>query len=219
MYGRGAWIPADTWESGDRVEQPADGAPICLGFDGSENNDWTAITAISMDGTVFIPTFGPDEQPTYWNPDEHGGRIPRDEVDAAVDELFSRYDVVRMYCDPQDWRSEIGDWSVRHGDERVFEWATNRVSQMFEALKTFETNLATGRVGHDGTKTLGIAVANARKVARPGQKYILGKATESQKIDIAMAMVLAHEAWVNAMALGWAPREQNRVLVFGRRRR
>lgn len=219
VYGRGAWIPADTWESGDRVEQPADGAPICLGFDGSENNDWTAITAISMDGTVFIPTFGPDEQPTYWNPDEHGGRIPRDEVDAAVDELFSRYDVVRMYCDPQDWRSEIGDWSVRHGDERVFEWATNRVSQMFEALKTFETNLATGRVGHDGTKTLGIAVANARKVARPGQKYILGKATVSQKIDIAMAMVLAHEAWVNSMALGWAPREQNRVLVFGRRRR
>ncbi len=108
---------------------------------------------------------------------------------------------------------------MRHGDERVFEWATNRVSQMFEALKTFETNLATGRVGHDGTKTLGIAVANARKVARPGQKYILGKATESQKIDIAMAMVLAHEAWVNSMALGWAPREQNRVLVFGRRRR
>lgn len=220
VYGRGAWMPAATWDAGRRDETvPADGEPICLGFDGSETNDWSALVGITMDGTVFVPRFGPDQVPTVWNPAEHEGRIPRAEVDAAVDELMTRYQVVRSYCDPQDWRSEIGDWAVRYGDETVFEWATNRVRQMHEALRTFETNLRTGRVGHVGDKQLDTAVANARKVARPGQRYILGKATEEQKIDLAMSMVLAHEAWVNALAGGWERRVETKVLVFGRRRR
>lgn len=220
--GVGAWMPTPTWEAGLRTLQwtdgvPPPGTPICLGFDGSESNDWTAIVGITMDGTVFVPTFGPDNQPTWWNPDEFDGKIPRDQVDAAVDELFEKYDIGRMYCDPQDWRSEIGDWAVRHGSEKVFEWATNRIKQMHEALKTFDTNLRTSRVGHSGDKHLGIAVSNARRLARPGQRWILGKATETQKIDLAMAMVIAHEAWVNSLGTGWGPTTKPKAVVFGRR--
>jgi hypothetical protein len=43
---------------------------------------------------------------------------------------------------------------------------------------------------------------NAVERARPGQKYILGKATEMQKIDLAMSSVLAHEAAADAVANG-----------------
>lgn len=49
-----------------------------------------------------------------------------------MDELFTRYKVQRFYCDPQDWRSEIGDWALAHGDDHVFEWATNRISRMYD---------------------------------------------------------------------------------------
>ena len=222
--GSGVWMADARWSASLREltwsdKQPPPGTAICLGFDGSENNDWTAIVAITMDGTVFVPTYGPDNEPTWWDPTEHGDQIPREIVDAAVDELFERYEVARMYCDPQDWRSEIGDWSVRHGEEHVFEWATNRIKQMHEALKTFATNLKTGRVGHNGDKHLGISVANARKLPRPGQRFILGKASETQKIDIAMAMVIAHEAWVNTLATGWSPPTKTKALVFGGRKR
>jgi hypothetical protein len=49
-------------------------------------------------------------------------------------------------------------------------------------------------------------VANARKVAQRGERYILGKpyGAYHQKIDMAMADVLAHEAGEDALADGWA---------------
>jgi hypothetical protein len=38
--------------------------------------------------------------------------------------------------------------------------------------------------------------------ARPGEKYIIGKPAEHQKIDIAMSGILAHEATMDAIAAG-----------------
>lgn len=124
------WLPA-----------PDDGTEVCLGMDGSESDDWTAIKAETRDGLLFTPRYGPDERPTIWNPDEWGGRIPRGEVHAAVDELFARYRVGRLYADPFDWRSEIGDWSQQFGEHRVSEWPTNRIDRMWKALSRFETDL------------------------------------------------------------------------------
>ncbi|MDU0478380.1 hypothetical protein QVA66_03895 [Staphylococcus chromogenes] len=218
VYGSGQWIREDTWDTHSTTETVADGEAICLGFDGSENNDWTAIVAETMDGRPFIPTYGPDRRATVWNPAEWGGFIPRGEVHAAVSELFERYEVKRMYCDPQDWRSEIGDWALEHGSEHVFEWPTNKIPRMFEALKRFEIDLQNDRVRPLVDKVLKTAVLNARKVAKPAQRYLLGKATEQQKIDPAMAMVLAHEAAMDSHAVGWQKKTDTKVLVFGRRR-
>ncbi|MGW1059341.1 hypothetical protein [Micromonospora rubida] len=188
---------------------------ICLGFDGSESSDWTAIRAERLDGFQFTPRYGPDRRPTIWDPAQWGGQIPRGEVHAAVDELFTTYQVRMAYCDPQDWRSEIGDWALRYGAEHVAEWSTNRITQMHEALKRFLTDLTTGAITHDGCPITEVHVANARKVAKPGQKYILGKPTEHQKIDAAMASVLAHEAAAVHRAAGWTDEPPDTtVLVF-----
>jgi len=154
-----------------------------VGFDGSENNDWTALRAETLGGFSFTPRYGPDDRPTIWNPTEWQGRIPRGEVAAAVDEIFDRYQIERMYCDPQDWRSEIGEWALKYGAEHVFEWATNSIKRMCQAIRRFEVDLATGRITHDGCPLTSLAIANARKVAKPAQMYVLGKAKEQQKID------------------------------------
>lgn len=199
------------------LPNPRSRTAVCLGFDGSENNDWTAIRGETMDGFQFTPRYGDDELPTIWNPDEWGGQIPRTEVAAAVDELFDRYEVVRFYCDPQDWRSEIGEWSVAYGDNKVYEWPTNSVNRMYEALKRFLVDLHTGRISHDGCWLTNQAFLNARKAAKPGQKYVLTKPTEHQKIDPAMASVLAHEAAMDARASGYKPRQKTEVIVFGGR--
>ncbi len=132
-----------------------------------------------------------------------------------MDEIFSTYDVHMAYCDPQDWRSEIGDWALLYGMDHVAEWATNRISQMHEALKRFMTDLTTKAITHDGCPITAVHIANARKVAKPGQRYILGKPTEHQKIDAAMASVLAHEAAAVARGSGWSgdPKD-TRVVVF-----
>ncbi|MGJ5667787.1 terminase large subunit [Rhodococcus aetherivorans] len=196
------------------LPNPDPGTQISVGFDGSENNDLTAIRCETREGFLFTPRYGPDRRPAIWDPAQWGGRIPRDEVDAAVDEIHDRWRVERQYCDPQDWYSEIGDWSLRHGEEHVFEWATNRVRQMYDAIRRFETDLATGRIRHDGCPITAVHIANARKVAKPGQKYILGKPADHQKIDAAMASILAHEAAADAREAGWADPVSSRMIVM-----
>ena len=196
------------------MSSPPDGTQIALGFDGSENNDWTAIQAETIDGLTFTPRYGPDGRPTVWNPAEWGDQIPRGEVNAAVDELFSRYEVSRMYCDPHDWYSEIGDWSLKYGDEHVFEWNTSRAAKMYEEIRRFEVDLKERRITHDGCPIATLHAANARKVAKPGQKYILGKPAIHQKIDAIMARILAHTAASDAHADGWGEKTDSRMWCF-----
>ena len=80
-------------------------------------------------------------------------------------------------------------------------------------LERFVTDLTSGQLTHDGCPITAIHVGNARKMARPGERYILGKPSEDQKIDAAMASALCHEAAADARAAGWAPRQARRMVV------
>ncbi|MDF9748641.1 terminase TerL endonuclease subunit [Arthrobacter sp. ES3-54] len=195
------------------MPNPPDGTAISLGFDGSESNDWTAIQAETYDGFTFTPRYGPDDRPTIWNPAEWNGQIPRSEVHAAVDELFTRYRVERFYADPNDWFSEIGDWSLLYGDNHVFEWPTNRIKAMYAEIKRFEIDLSTRRITHDGCPITAIHMANARKAAKAAQQYVLIKPADHQKIDAVMARILAHTAASDARESGWDPTPKRRRVV------
>lgn len=190
---------------------------IALGFDGSDVDDFTAIRAESMDGYQFTPTYdvGGELRPTIWNPTEFGGRIPRAHVHAAVEQLFEAHTVVRFYCDPPDWKSEIEAWALAYGEKTVIEWATYRVVQMHESLQRFVTDLQQGSITHDGCPITALHMANARKEPKPALRYLLGKphGAYHQKIDAAMASVLAHEAAADARAAGLAEEPDNGGVV------
>lgn len=212
VHGLGTWLPDGLWRSREVVRPvPPAGTELCMGFDGSDNDDWTAIRLRTRDGWRFTPLYGPDRRPTCWNPAEWGGSIPRGEVNAAVDEICARYVIKRAYCDPRDWQSEIGDWALRYGDKVFLEWATYRIKQMHEALLRSVTDLSTGRATHDECPITELHVANARKIAKPGERYILGKpqGASHQKIDMAMADTLAHEAGEDALLDGWGTKPTN----------
>lgn len=212
--GVGTWLKDGLWADRTKPREVPDGTKICLGFDGSDSEDWTAIRAETLDGYQFTPTYGPDREPTIWDPHLHGDRIPRALVHAAMDELFSRYRVIRVYCDVREWATEIEMWALKHGPKRVMEWPTNRVAAMHESLLRFVTDLATGDLTHDACETTELHVGNARKLARPGERYILGKPSQHQKIDVAMTSVLAHEARCDAVAAGAKPTEARRARVI-----
>jgi hypothetical protein len=153
------------------------------------------------DGQVygFTPTFA-DGAPTIWNPADFGGEVPRGEVQAAVEELFGRYDVARLYCDPELWQSEIDAWSARW-PKRVVSWATNRTRQMADALERWKTDVTTGAFTHDGCAITATHVRNARRVRR-ASSVVVGKPTPHQKIDAMVADVIAHEAANDVIAAG-----------------
>jgi hypothetical protein len=216
VAGTAAFIERDRWMARLGLEEVPDGARIVLGFDGSDVDDWTGIRAETLDGFQFTPTYGPDQRPTVWNPADWGGQAPRLEVDAAVDELMDRFDVVRMYCDPPYWDSEVDTWASRYGDKRVVDWYTNRIKQMHEACQRLVTDVSkrdsTWR--HDGCDLTAQHVANARKAARPAGRYVLRKASAHQKIDLAVCSVLAHEAAMDAVAAGLTRKRKRRVAGF-----
>jgi hypothetical protein len=199
--GIAVWLP-----------NPPDGTAVAVAFKGSESNDWTAIRVETREGFLFTPRYGPDLRPTIWNPVEWEGRIPRGEVHAAVDEIHSRFRVKRMYCEPSDWYSEIGEWSLKYGDEVVTEWPIGSVARMYPAIKRFETDLLS-RITHDGCELTSTCFKNVRKVPKPGEKYLLAKATEHQKIDPAIASIIAHEAASDAREAGWVD-VSSRMIVY-----
>jgi hypothetical protein len=214
VYGKGSWMPDGLWERTQQAGVVPPGSAVCLGFDGSTYDDWTAIRLETADGYRFTPTYGPDARPAIWNPEEWGGEIPSGEVDAAMDEICGRYRVVRGYFDPRDWTSQIDDWALRFGDRVIIRWETNRITQMHEALKRDVDDLASGRSTHDGCVITATHVANARKLAKPGMRYILGKPAQHQKIDAAMADALAHEAAADARSAGAFTKKSTQVLVM-----
>lgn len=216
VAGSGQWMDDEDWAATEDAQRVVpEGTEVCGGFDGSENDDWTAIRLETFDGFGFTPTYGPDARPTVWNPKEWGGKIPKGEVHAAWSELARRYKLVRVYCDPPYWDSEIGDWAQLYGEETFVEWPTYRPRAMYDSLIRMRTDVGSRRRTHDACPFAKTHMSNTRKAARPGDMYLLSKPSNHQKIDVAMTDTLAHEAASDARAEGWAPGSNtSRVLVF-----
>ena len=206
VQGLGSFIIERTWDDRTDVErsEPGNGEPVVLGFDGSRSGDWTAIRAETLDGFRFTPTYGPDHRPTYWDPKAWPEeRIPRGEVDAAVGELMARYEVARFYCDPRHWETQIDRWEQLYGEDVVVQWPTNQVSRMFAALVRYQEDLHEGLTTHSNDEVAKAHALHARKVAKNGDRFILGKPAEHMKIDILMADIMAHEAAADMRLTGW----------------
>jgi len=120
-----------------------------------------------------------------------------------------------MYVDPRHWETQADAWAAEHGEDRVIMWPTNKVERMHGALVRFLEDTAEGLTSHDGDETATLHALAARKLAKPGDRFILGKPSENQKIDILMADVLAHEAAADQRAAGWVTEKTpSRVVIF-----
>jgi phage terminase large subunit-like protein len=67
---------------------------------------------------------------------------------------------------------------------------------------------------HDGCPVTAQHVRNARKAPRPGQKYVLAKHSQGQKIDMAVVSVLCHEAAGDVTAAGLWPKPKAENVIW-----
>lgn len=197
------FLASDVVDRQARTEVVAEGEPITLGFDGSLNDDSTVLVGCRMsDGFLFpIEIWEKPEGPAG-----RGWEVPRGDVEAVLDEAFGRYEVVRLYADPHEWRSDIGNWSTAH-PERVFEWPTSHYVAMDAALDRISTDLVNGVVWHSGDKRMVVHFKNAA-VAKRGRLRLVQKPTEDRKIDALVGATLAYEARADALSDGWAPKKR-----------
>lgn len=213
--GSGTWLDGDKWRARTAPREVPAGTPVVMALDGSDVDDWTALRCETQDGYQFTPRHGSDRLPCIWNPAEHSGQVPRLEVLAAIYEQFERLVVVRLYCDPPYWETEVDELAARYGDKRVLRWETYRTAQMHAAAERLVTDVVKTDSGfsHDGCKITKVHVGNARKSTRPGGRYVLRKASPNQKIDACVTSIICHEAAGDVTAAKLWPTKTRRRLV------
>jgi Phage Terminase len=223
-----AWIAAHEWQAcaaPTKFLKPKD--MVCLGFDGSINDDSTALVACRVID-AHLQLLGVWEKPEGdlgldW-------RVDTISVDAAVAEAFKTYDVVGFFADPAHWQSMLDKWhfefaerlQVQASAARPLEWWTNRPKQMVHALETFynavrghELSFTPAEDRAPGSREVALAttltrhVLNARR--RPSRMGLqIGKFAQhdKRKIDAAIAATLALSARNQAIANGVQPRSK-----------
>ena len=214
MSGSDAWIALAAYERQDATKPPTGhdprprppaetppGTAIALGFDGSLNDDTTVLRGCRMsDGLLF--KLGSWAKPK--GAAGIGWEVPRTEVLAAINRAHVEYDVVMGFYDPHEWRSDIENLALKHGEHRVIPFETRADVRMGAALDRLHTNLTTGETWHDGDIEARDHYGNAYVTWRRGQRLVRKENPNSdRKIDTVVGDALALAARAKALADGW----------------
>lgn len=124
----------------------APGRIVTAGFDGSLTNDATGLVITDV-------AAGHQAVVAWWKrpdtiPEDEEWRVPIDELDEAVDLMFSTWTVWRLYGDPPHYRDDMNRWAGLYGSERVVEWWTNDRKKMAIALREYRTDMTPGVMSH-----------------------------------------------------------------------
>lgn len=184
-----AWLPAGAWEPLKKERPVLDGEEILLGFDGSYNNDSTALVGCTLDGHLFV--VGCWEKPDR----KREWLVPREEVKATVARAMEQYQVLELACDPPGWHREIEEWGQEYGETVTLMYPTARIKMMSAACSRFFTAVVNGEdISHDGDPRLAKHLSNAVTKDHADGPYITKEGNDSpHKIDLAVAAVIAFD--------------------------
>ncbi|NNH69177.1 terminase large subunit [Nocardia uniformis] len=191
VEGTNSWLPWGAWDS---VTAASAGSGISAGqrvvfaFDGSVSRDSTALIGCTLDGHLFVE--GLWERPANV-PD---WRVPREEVNNAVDAAFDRYDVIELACDPWAWQTDIEQWAKKHGEKRVLHWDTSQAVRMAPATDRMYQAVMEKAITHDGNPRLAAHISNCvAEQTNKGTVVRKDKKNSPKKIDAAVAAIAAYD--------------------------
>ena len=211
MSSKDAWIPDDVVKRQIRAEAVDPGARITLGFDGSLNDDATVLIGCRVSDGFIFPV-GIWAKPS--GPEGNWWEVPRSDVLSTTREAFGRYDVVRMYADPHEWRSDIDALQEEFG-ERVSPWATSRDTAMGPALDRLRTDLMNGVAWHSGDPTVVEHFSNAYVRTRGIHRLVRKEHAKSdRKIDSVIGATLAYEARADVLTAETGPTDGISHVVY-----
>ena len=212
-----AFISAPEWMACLKPEEVSKGTEITLGFDGSRKRSRGVTDATGLigcrvsDGHIFeIKVW---EQPE--GPAGEDWEIPTAEVDFEVRKAHESYKVVGFFADPAKWESYIAQWEsdfgknyrVKSSQQHPIEWwmTGNRSYLVVRALEQFYNAIVDKELTHDGSLVLSRHILNARRrLGRSGLTIAKEHPDSKNKIDAAVAAVLAFQARLQALSKGEA---------------
>lgn len=189
-----------------RKHDVQDGGLITVGVDGARFQDALALVATEV-ATGFQWPLLILERPAN-APD--GYEHDFDQADGVMVDAFERFDVWRVYIDPQKIETLVDLWQGRWGDKRIVAWWMNRPKPVAWAVRNFTTAVGAGDWTFDGDPVLRTHLKNARKqklTVKDEKGHLMHTISKDRpdsprKIDGADAAVLSWEARGDAIADG-----------------
>jgi phage terminase large subunit-like protein/intein/homing endonuclease len=184
-----SWLPAGAWEDcKDESITIPDGADVCLGFDGSFNNDSTALVVVSCGQKPHIDVVQCWEKPLTANAD---WAVPIQDVEDAIRRSCKRWQVREIVCDVYRWARTFQ--ILEDEGLPVVEFPQN-ASRMTPATQRFYEATLNKMLTHSGDQRLARHIGNAvLKVDARGQRITKESKASSRKIDLAVSAVMAYD--------------------------
>jgi phage terminase large subunit-like protein len=183
-----AWLPSGSWEALTEERSVPDGAEVVLAFDGSYNNDSTALVVCEVGERPHLDVAGLWERPRNAPPE---WSVPILDVEDAIRHACARWRVSEVVCDPFRWARSyqiLGDEGLP-----IVEYPQSS-TRMTPATQRFYEAVMNRTLSHSGDPRLARHLTNAvLKVDSRGQRIVKETKNSPRKIDLAVAAVMAFD--------------------------
>lgn len=208
-----SWIARYEWDAcANPTMELADGDQVVLFLDCSKSNDATGLAACRMSDGLVV-TLGVWQRPAQLSADDLWN-VPREQVDGAVENAFTRFRVLGFFADPGSgadddgeayWDPFLEQWSQTYGKKLLIHSVTvgakrqavrwdmrdrRRQEQFTAAVKFTYEDILERRLVHDGHKVMRQHVINAHRRTN-AWGITIGKEhrASSRKVDLAVCMI------------------------------
>lgn len=188
----------------DEKSRIVKGEKICVGFDGSLSDDSTAFVGISL-------ATGSMEILAKWekNPEDPDWIVPREEVIAEQIRIFTEYDVVKMWCDPAFFQTDVEVWARQN--RGVVERIPQSITRMGPMTSQFKIDIVSSEIWHNNDPAFTSHAMNAIK--RDSGTISKEKRNSKRKIDFIVCAILANGARNNVLKRG---KKAVKPIILGR---
>lgn len=183
-----AWLPWGAWEACAERRHIPDGSTVVLGFDGSFNNDTTALVAVEQGNKPHIEVVACWERPQ--NADD-SWKVPIAAVEDEIRAACKRFRVKEIVCDLYRWArtAQILDSE----NLPIVEYPQN-AERMVPATQRFYEAVLNKQLTHSGDARLARHIGNVvLRVDQRGGRISKESKNSARKIDLAVAAVMAYD--------------------------
>ena len=187
--GLRSWLPVGAWDAcADPTAVIEPDVPVIVGFDGSFNNDSTAIVVASCDEVPHV------EVVACWQRPAEAGQVwavPIADVEETIRDACRRYYVREIVCDPFRWARTLQ--ALDEEGLPVVEYPQSP-QRMTPATQRFYEAVMNRQLSHTGDPRLGRHMdAAVLKVDTRGQRIVKENKHSARRIDLAIAAVMAFD--------------------------